>query len=146
MDETIQDKSFFKPQFNIHQHIRKFNMARTREEGLTARESQIMKIIWDNDKASVEDIQAKLPDRLVDSTIRTMLQIMEDKGYVTFHKQSRAKIYRAIIEREEIQSSAIQQMIDRLFGGSAEMLLARMIESELVDLEGLDRLRKKLRQ
>ena len=121
-------------------------MARTREEGLTARESQIMKIIWDNDKASVEDIQAKLPDRLVDSTIRTMLQIMEDKGYVTFHKQSRAKIYRAIIEREEIQSSAIQQMIDRLFGGSAEMLLARMVESKLVDLEGLDRSRKKLRQ
>lgn len=121
-------------------------MARTREEGLTARESQIMQIIWDSGEASVEDIQAKLPDRLVDSTIRTMLQIMEDKGYVTFHKQSRAKIYRAIIEREEIQSSAVQQMIDRLFGGSAEMLLARMVENEQVDLDELDRLRRKLRQ
>jgi len=121
-------------------------MARKREEGLTARETQIMQIIWDSGETSVEDIQSKLPDRLVDSTIRTMLQIMENKGYVTFRKQSRAKIYRAKVQREKVQTSAVEHMINRLFGGSAEMLLARMIENDQVDLEELDRIREKLKQ
>lgn len=121
-------------------------MARTREEGLTAREAQIMQIIWDNGEAGVEDIQSKLPDKLVDSTIRTMLQIMENKGYVTFRKESRAKIYRATVQREKVQTSAVEQMVNRFFGGSAEMLLARMIENDQVDLKELDRIRENLKK
>ena len=55
-------------------------MARKREEGLTTRETQIMQVIWRFKEATVEQVQDHLPDRLVDSTIRTMLQIMEQKG------------------------------------------------------------------
>ena len=121
-------------------------MARPREDRLTVREAQIMQVIWDCGEASVEQVQTRLPDRLADSTIRTLLQIMANKGYVKFRKQGRAKVYRALEGQEEVQKSAIRQMVALLFGGSAEMLLARMVEDEQVDLKELDRVRRKLRQ
>jgi len=119
-------------------------MARSHPNGLTPRETQIMQVIWRNGEASVEMIQAELPDALVDSTIRTMLLIMEDKAYVTSRKQGRAKIYRARIAQAQVQKSAVKQMIHRLFDGSAALLLAQLVEDRHVDLTELDRMRRRL--
>ena len=77
-------------------------MPRLKQEGLTLRENQIMDIIWDLGNASVEAIQEKLDVDLVDSTIRMLLNIMESKGYVGFEKQGKAKVFHALILREEI--------------------------------------------
>ena len=120
-------------------------MARPRVEGLTPREMGIMEVLWQRKETSVLDVQDALPDRLVDSTIRTLLQIMENKGYVASRKEGRTNIYRPLIDRNQVQRSAVSLMIDRLFAGSPEALLARMVEDEHVDLGELDRLRKRLR-
>ena len=120
-------------------------MARPRVIGLTPRETGIMEVLWQRKEANVQDIQDALPDRLVDSTIRTLLQIMENKGYVSSRKDGRANVYSPLIDRNQVQKSALSQMIDRLFAGSPEALLARMVEDEHVDLDELDRLRSKLR-
>ena len=120
-------------------------MARPPQEGLTARESQIMEVIWTDGEASVEHIQAKLPTPLADSTIRTLLSIMAKKGYVDFRKAGKAKIFAPLIAREDAQKSALRLLADRLFGGSADLLLARLVEDEQVSAEELDRLGKKLR-
>lgn len=116
-------------------------MARKREEGLTTRETQIMQVIWRFKEATVEQVQDHLPDRLVDSTIRTMLQIMEQKGYVAFRKEGRAKVYRPLVQESDVQKSAVRQVIDRLFSGSPDMLLAHLVDDEDVDL---DKLREEL--
>ena len=80
------------------------------------------------------------------STIRTLLQIMEDKGYVTHEKQGRANVYRPVIEQQSVQSSAMKHIIQKLFGGSTELLLARLVEDEDIDMDDVARLRKKLKQ
>ena len=121
-------------------------MARPRQEGLTPRENQIMDVIWELDEATVEEIQSRLDDDLVDSTIRTLLGIMCDKGYVEFYKQGKAKVYRALVRKVEVQTLALQHLIQRLFHGSADQLLARLIEDEHIDLTDLDELRQKLEQ
>jgi predicted transcriptional regulator len=121
-------------------------MARPRHEGLTPRESQIMDVIWRKGEASVEEVQQDLTDRLADSTVRKLLGIMRDKGYVSFRKESKAKVYRANITRKEAQKSAIRYLIRRLFQDSADLLLARLVEEEEIDLEELDRLRRQLEQ
>jgi BlaI family penicillinase repressor len=112
-------------------------MARKREEGLTTRETQIMQVIWRFQEATVEVIQEHLPDPLVDSTIRTMLQIMADKGYVAFRKEGRAKVYRPLLQQSDVRKSAVRQVIDRLFNGSPDMLLAYLVDDNEVDLEKL---------
>ncbi len=121
-------------------------MARTRQEGLTAREAELMQVLWHRGEATVERMQADLPDRLEGSTIRTLLQIMEDKGYVTRSKQGRANVYRPAVEQQQIQVSAMKHIIQKLFGGSTEMLLARLVEEEDIDLDEVARLREKLKQ
>ena len=121
-------------------------MARPRQEGLTAREMEIMQVIWCVEEATVDVIQNALPDRLVDSTIRTLLQIMEDKGYVRSQRQGRANVYCAAIAQDAVQTSALKQMVQRLFGGSPEMLLARLVEEEQLDLDEVERLREQLRE
>ena len=119
-------------------------MPRPRQEGLTQRENQIMDVIWTAGEATVEDIQAKLDDALAGSTIRTLLGIMRDKGYVDFYKQGKAKVYRALVPKVEAQTSALQNLIRRLFHGSGDQLLARLVEDEHIDLDDLDQLRHKL--
>lgn len=121
-------------------------MARPREEGLTTRENQIMQVLWDQDEASVEEIREHLPQNLAGSTIRTLLTIMEGKGYVHWRKQGKAKVYRPLTERQKAQTSALRQLTERLFEGSASLLLARLVEEEQVSLEELDALRRKLRR
>ena len=121
-------------------------MARKREKGLTTRETQIMQVIWQFQEATVELVQEQLPDRLVDSTIRTMLQIMEQKGYVAQRKEGRAKVYRPLLNQADVRKSAVRQLVDRLFSGSPDMLLAYLVEDEEIDLERLRAELKKIKK
>lgn len=121
-------------------------MPRPRQEGLTLRESQIMEVVWKLDRVSVEQIQEKLSADLAGSTIRTLLRVMEEKGYVDFHKQGKAKIYHALIPKEKAQASALQHLIQRLFHGSADLLLIRLVEDEHLSMDELDHLRQQLKR
>jgi len=105
-----------------------------------------MQVIWRFKEATVEQIQDHLPDRLVDSTIRTLLQIMGQKGYVAFRKEGRAKVYKPLLELSDVRKSAMRQVVDRLFSGSPDMLLAYLVDDEDVDLNKLrDELKDKKR-
>ena len=121
-------------------------MARLRQEGLTAREMELIQVLWQQKEATVEMIQAKLPDRLEGSTIRTLLQIMEDKGYLAHEKRGRANVYRPVIDQQSVQSAALKYIIQKLFGDSTELLLTRLVEDGGIDLDDVARLREKLKQ
>jgi BlaI family transcriptional regulator, penicillinase repressor len=119
-------------------------MSQLRIGGLTPRELGIMEVLWKHAAASVQDVQDGLGDRLEGSTIRTLLQIMEEKGHVTSWKEGRTNMYRSLIARDQVERSALSSMIKRVFGGSAAALLARMVEEEHVDVGVLDDLRSRL--
>ena len=55
-------------------------------------------------------------------------------------------LYRPVIEQQSVQSSAMKHIIQKLFGGSTELLLARLVEDEEIDLDDVARLREKLKQ
>ena len=120
-------------------------MARPLQEGLTPRENQIMDVIWQQGEATVEEVQSQLSDDLSDSTVRALLNIMRRKGYVEYYKKSKAKIYRALIPQQQAQTSAVQHLIQRLFHGSAEQLLLRLVEDDQISLEELERLQQQLK-
>lgn len=120
-------------------------MPRPQPEGLTLRENQIMEVIWQQGEASVDEVQSQLSDNLSNSTVRALLNIMRRKGYVEYYKRSKAKIYRALIPRQEAQSSAVERLIQRVFQGSAEQLVLRLVEDDRISLEELERLQEQLR-
>ena len=121
-------------------------MPRKRTEGLTDREAEIMAVLWQMDQASVEDIRQRLEGRPAASTVRSLLVIMAERGLVAHDNTVYAKKYRPKLDQTQAQDSALRRVIDRLFSGSTEELLVRLIDEGAVDSAQLERLQKRLRE
>jgi BlaI family penicillinase repressor len=105
-------------------------MARLKSETLTQRESEFMKVLWDLSEATAEDVRVRLKVQLHDSTVRTVLRVLEAKGYVRHWEAGRNYVYAPAVAQKAVQKRALQTLLKRLFGGSAEALLVRLIEDE----------------
>lgn len=105
-------------------------------------ERSFMNILWQLGKASAADIQQHLaPDHpLRDSTIRTVLLRLEEKGYVQHEVSGRTFIYSCLERPTSVAARAVKQIVDRFCHGSLESLLAGMVEDELVDTAELQKI------
>ena len=117
-------------------------MARPSSETLTEREAQIMSVLWERATATAEQIRVALPEKLHDSTVRTLLRILESKGYVRHGLRGKAYLYRPAVKRATAERKAVRSVLRRFFGGSAETLVLRLIEDQQLTSEQLDRLNK----
>ncbi len=117
-------------------------MTRPRTEGLTAREAEIMEALWRLGPSTAEEVRRALPGASHDSTIRTLLRVLESKGQVGHVVRGKAYVYRATTERAGAQTSALRQVLARFFGGSAEDLVLRLIEDDQLTPEQLDAIRQ----
>jgi len=79
-----------------------------------------------------------------DSTIRTVLRRLEEKGYVTHELDGRTFIYEASDARQSVAVRAVRNIIDRFCGGSAEQLVLGMVDNEVLDPRQLERLARKI--
>lgn len=117
-------------------------MARERSDTLTEREAQIMDVIWELGRATADQVREALADQPHDSTVRTLLRVLETKGYLTHDVSGKAYVYRAAIARQKAQNNALRNVLARFFGGSAEDLVLRLIEDEQITPEQLQELRR----
>jgi BlaI family transcriptional regulator, penicillinase repressor len=117
-------------------------MARTPSETLTGREAQVMDAVWRLGEATAEQVRAALSASLHDSTVRTLLRVLESKGYVGHEARGKTYVYRALIARGKAQRRVLRSVLARFFGGSAEDLVLRLIEDERITPEQLDELRR----
>jgi len=115
---------------------------RTLTEILTEREAQIMDVLWRRGEALADEIREELPGEPHDSTVRTLLRILETKGFVAHEARGKAFVYRPAVERAQAQRSALRNFLGRLFDGSAESLVLRLIEDEVLTPEQLEQIRK----
>jgi BlaI family transcriptional regulator, penicillinase repressor len=107
----------------------------------TARELDVISVLWDRGPSTVSEVQKALDDSLAYTTVLTILRILEDKGYVGHTTEGRAHRYRPLVERAEAGGSALKRLTQRLFGGSPELLLTRLVEDEELSEEELRRMR-----
>ena len=118
-------------------------MARPPEETLTGREAQIMDAVWRLGEVSAEQVRGAMPEPLHDSTVRTLLRVLESKGYLEHEVRGKAYVYRAVVERKKAQRHALGNVLSRFFGGSAEDLVLRLIEDEQITPDQLDAMRRR---
>lgn len=116
-----------------------------RSSSLTPLELEIMQVLWKNGPANVQAVQAALNPNsaLAYTTVQTMLNILERKRKVKRTLQGRAYEYRAAVSEEKASTHALRDLVDRMFGGSAEQLVMSLIKSRQTDPE---RIAKLLRQ
>jgi predicted transcriptional regulator len=120
-------------------------VARPPSEALTEREAQIMDAVWRLGEATAEQVRGALPGPAHDSTVRTLLRVLEAKGYVAHEARGKAYVYRAAVERRKAQRLALRGVLRRFFAGSAEDLVLRLIEDEQLTPGQLDALRRSAR-
>lgn len=97
----------------------------------TSRELDIMGVLWSRGPSTVAEVREALEDDLAYNTVLTMLKVMEGKGYVSRRPEGRAHRYAAEVARDTAGESALGRVTDRLFGGSPEQLLLRLVDSGL---------------
>src|SRR3954465_500771 len=110
-------------------------MARGRSVTLTEREAQIMDVLWRLGEGTAEQVREGLGDRQHDSTIRTLLRVLETKGHVAHEVRGKAYVYRATIGRQRAQRHVLRSVLAQFFGGSAQDLVLRLIEDERITAE-----------
>lgn len=107
----------------------------------TARELDVISVLWDRGPSTVAEVREALADSLAYNTVLTVLRILEDKGHVGHAEEGRAHRYNALVERAEAGDSALRRLTRRLFSGSPELVLTRLVEDHDLSDEELRRMR-----
>jgi BlaI family transcriptional regulator, penicillinase repressor len=121
-------------------------MARRKTERLTPLELEIMHVLWDTGAANVQMVQQHLKRHLAYTTVQTMLNILHRKGKVKRTLKERAYFYRPAVSRSHVTGQHLSDMLDRLFGGSAESLVMSLVETKHLTPKKLARLQKLLEE
>ena len=111
---------------------------------LTRLELQIMQALWKLGPANVSDVQKALPQKLAYTTVQTMLNILERKGKLKRKLRGRAYIYSATFTEARATRHAVRDLVDRMFGGSADQLVMSLIKSRQIDPRRLAELTRRL--
>lgn len=93
-------------------------------KNLSKRERQIMEVIYAHGEATISQVLAELPDPPMRGALRTLLRIMEQKGYLTRRQEGRKIIYRPTQPRRRVGRSALGRVLDVFFNGSLEKAVA----------------------
>ena len=121
-------------------------MARTKSDNLTPLELEIMHVLWAEGPANVQTVQQHLARELAYTTVQTMLNILHRKGKVKRTLKDRAYVYKAVVSRSQVVGQHMSDIVDRLFGGSAESLVMSLVEMKHLTPRKLARLQKLLEE
>lgn len=107
-------------------------------------EREILTVIWRRSTATAEQIREGLNKPLKDSTVRTVLRRLEEKGYLAHTVEDRTFIYRPAESRQRVAGRAVKRIVDWFCDGSVEALLVGMVDSKVLDRAELKRLAERI--
>lgn len=106
---------------------------------LTAQELEIMKIIWELPSATVRDVYEALLKRrkIAYTTVMTMMNILEEKGYLKKRSHERAYVYQATQPKARVLSAMVNDFVERVFNGVPGALLVQLVKDKQLSEEEL---------
>jgi len=105
-----------------------------------------MHVLWETGPANVQSVQQHLERELAYTTVQTMLNILHRKGKVKRTLKDRAYFYKPAVSRSQVVGQHLSDIVDRLFGGSAESLVMSLVETKHLTPRKLARLQKLLEE
>ena len=116
---------------------------------LTNAELEIMHVVWELDGATVREVHERLNQRrnLAYTTVMTMMNILDEKGHLTRHKQGRAYRYEPVRPKSQVISGMVDDFVGKVFEGSARPLVLGLVKDRKLsekDLEEIARLIKEV--
>jgi predicted transcriptional regulator len=123
-------------------------MTKRRHAHLSRRERQMMDVLYRHGRATAAEIQTELPDPPSYSAVRAMLRILETKGHVRHEQDGPRYVYVPTLGRDKAKRSALKHLLNTFFEGSAEQVVAALLDvsgDELSEAD-LSRLRRLIDQ
>jgi len=118
------------------------------EHKLSRRERQVIDILLSLGEAGAAEILAKLPQPPSYSAVRALLRVMEEKGVLTHRNDGPRYVYKPVISPGKARQSILRQVLDNLFHGSREQLVAALLDpgADKISREELDRLSARIEE
>ncbi len=113
---------------------------------LSPAQQEIMEIVWKKGEVSASQVREELSARkqVAKNTVRTLLERMEEKGWVVHREQGRTFLYSAAQPQEASIAAKVLNLVDKACGGSPEMLVSTLLDNRELSEDELSRIRKLL--
>ena len=107
-------------------------------------ELQILSILWERGPATVREIRRAMPDgkQRAYTTVLTLVQIMEKKGFITHTAQGQTHVFRPLIARRQVLRPLMRDLLRNVFGGRPAEAVQCLLDGTSLDEEELAEIRK----
>ncbi len=111
---------------------------------LTKAEEQIIQVLWDLEKATVNEVLEKLPEpKPAYNTVSTIIRILESKGFVSHEPKGRGYVYFPLLKKDEYAKQSLSKLISNYFDGSFKNFVSFFVKEQNVDInEGEEMLKE----
>src|SRR6201982_2145523 len=106
------------------------------QQGLSRRERQIMDILYQRGKASASEVREAMADAPSYSAVRAMLRVLEEKGHVRHQAEGLRYVYVPTVAKDKAKRAAVKHVLDTFFNGSAEQIVAALLDVSSTELTG----------
>lgn len=110
----------------------------------TPRELDVMSILWRAGSGTVSEVRDALGEELAYTSVLSVLQTLEEKGYVRHESEGRAYRYHPTVEPERAGRSALARIREAVYQGSAELMFAQLVSDRRLGRDELERMRRLL--
>jgi BlaI family penicillinase repressor len=107
-------------------------------------EREVMQLVWVSGPLTSDAVREQLSRPLKESTVRTVLKRLEDKGFVTHSVSGRTFVFAATEARRHVAARAVQRIVDWLCNGSVEEMLVGMVDKDMLDSAQLHTLAERI--
>jgi BlaI family transcriptional regulator, penicillinase repressor len=114
---------------------------------LTKAEEQIMKLVWQQEKAFIKDVMDQLPQpKPAYNTVATILKILHQKEFVDFKTYGNAYQYFPLVNKDEYYGKFLGKLVNRSFNNSFKQLVSMFSEKNRIDLHEADEIIKMMEE
>ncbi len=119
-------------------------MVRKNLPALSPSETEILRLVWQLDKATVQEVCDKLPARrkIAYATVQTLLRRLENKGYLKHDVRGKAHVFFAAVKKEHVVKRSVGDFLDRLFGGDPIPLMQYLAEHGKINTDDIEKLKR----
>jgi len=119
-------------------------MTQKKLPALSPSETEILRLVWQLDKATVQDVCDKLPAKrkIAYATVQTLLRRLEKKGYVKHSIQGKAHVFFAAVKSEKVIKRSVGDFLDRLFGGDPIPLMQYLAAHGKISADDIEKLKR----
>jgi len=119
-------------------------MAKKKLPAVSRAETEILRIVWQLDKATVQEVCDKLPAKrkITYATVQTLLRRLEKKGYLKHEAEGKAHVFFAAVKSEDVIKRTVSDFLERLFGGDPVPLMQYLAEHDKITIDDIKNLKK----